>query len=624
MYHKATARLAAAAGRGGKRLEVVKRSDAHGPVSLSGFVSLVEQTATALLKLLALLVVIGLSYVFIQEVTARVTTIEPITVPGALAERGYTSDIAARSLHDGISRVIGQASAPGLPLAIKRDLPDFAVPTVGLSFQTLTAYFRTIIHSRRHRVVSGGIETIGKTMSLIIRIDGQPVFFQEPFDPNLPDAWDRPAAAVLRQTAPYLYLWALDDTDPADALELANHIIMTFPEKDENVAWAYMLRGSHLLNDHKPDEAKEAFMHALNGSAKIAMAHAYLGNALIDLQDFDEAIHQYRLAIELDQHDPAFYYYLGLALRKRALIAGGASDPVTVENEFRIAKEEYFRAITLQPGDATAHINFADVLYGMGAPPVDAMAEWRRAIELDPRSARAHRELCSALLDQHRNDEGAIECETAVKLAPLHAQGLILLATALLNQERVKEALTHYDKAITLEPDNSDFYISLGYLYSALGDNERALSRIETAIRLAPRNAAAHIARAVVLWRRSNSELLGRRSLSDTDWNEIRRELDRAVQIEPTSAEPHARLAEILMSLDKEDDAESEHRLAIALDPSDFDAHMSWGNALKSKRSEEARSEFSAAIELKPYSVTAHDSLVSLLQLRISDPRTYS
>jgi hypothetical protein len=168
-------------------------------VLLRDFASLVQATATVLLKAGVLVLIVGFGGMFIWEVTKRTTTIEPIVVPPGLAERGYTSEITARLLRDGINGVIGKASAPAPDFSIRGDLPDIVVPTVGLSFETLVAFFRTVLYSSRHTIISGEIIRSDNILSLQLRINGQPVYFQRPFALDLPQAWEEAAAVVLRQ-----------------------------------------------------------------------------------------------------------------------------------------------------------------------------------------------------------------------------------------------------------------------------------------------------------------------------------------------------------------------------------------------------------------------------------------
>ncbi len=528
---------------------------------------LMSQIPAVLLKVAAFLLILGFCVLLVQEVSRRTTTIEPISVPPKLAERGYTSEVAARLLRDGMNGVIGKASAPGPALSMRSDLPDIVVPTVGLSLGTISAHIRALIHSGRRTVISGEIGLTDGIYSLRLRINGQPVLLQRPFAAERPDAWEDAAAVVIRETAPYLAMWALDDTDPGSAVLLARQVISAFPQGDENISWAYVLYGSHLLEYYDAEHAEEAFRMVLKTDPKIAIAHAYLGNALTAQQKYSEAVNEYQEAIRLDPHDAAFYFFLGVALRKQTLGEGGRTVQKAME-QFRTAKKEFNRAIAQQPGDATAHVNFGNALAAMGAPDVAISGQFRRAVELDPRSARAHRDLCWILMRSPDSlGEAARECKIAVDLAPLHPQGFWLLGQVRQKQGRDKEALNQYKRAIKLDPNQSDFYVTVSDFYRHKGDGDTALAQVDRALQVAPRHADAHMERGMLLWERVQKGLPEHGGvISDSNWAEIKGEFDTVIGIDPTLAGPHRQLADILETLNKTEEAETEVQRARELD----------------------------------------------------------
>ncbi|MFO0556073.1 MAG: tetratricopeptide repeat protein [Polyangiaceae bacterium] len=113
------------------------------------------------------------------------------------------------------------------------------------------------------------------------------------------------------------------------------------------------------------------------------------------------------------------------------------------------------------PNDAgsSAELTSADAANERGTAlakagrPVEAEAAFRRAIELDPRSFKAHANLATVLRGQGRLEEAIAELARAVELEPGAARLSARLAQALLDAKRPAEARVHAERACTLEPN---------------------------------------------------------------------------------------------------------------------------------------------------------------------------
>jgi tetratricopeptide (TPR) repeat protein len=96
-----------------------------------------------------------------------------------------------------------------------------------------------------------------------------------------------------------------------------------------------------------------------------------------------------------------------------------------------------------------AHNNLGIALRGKGQ--IDkAIAEHRRAIELDPKLAAFHNDLGNALTDKGQLDE-AIACyKKAIELGPTNAMAHANLGITLYGKGQIDEAITCYGKAVEL------------------------------------------------------------------------------------------------------------------------------------------------------------------------------
>ena len=112
----------------------------------------------------------------------------------------------------------------------------------------------------------------------------------------------------------------------------------------------------------------------------------------------------------------------------------------------------YRKAIELDPKLATAHINLGTALKDKGQLD-EAIACYKKAIELDPKYAIAHNNLGAILCDVKRDYDAAIACfRKAIELDPKHAAAHANLGIALKDKGQVDEAIACYKKAIELDP----------------------------------------------------------------------------------------------------------------------------------------------------------------------------
>jgi Flp pilus assembly protein TadD len=122
----------------------------------------------------------------------------------------------------------------------------------------------------------------------------------------------------------------------------------------------------------------------------------------------------------------------------------------------------------------------------------EAIAEYRKALDLDPELAAAHNNLGSALSDKGRLDEAIAEYSTALQLDPKIAASHNNLGNALKQKGRVDEAIAEYQKALQLDPKYYLAHNNLGNAYKDTGRLEEAIAEYRAAVRLQPNEAPAH------------------------------------------------------------------------------------------------------------------------------------
>jgi tetratricopeptide (TPR) repeat protein len=132
------------------------------------------------------------------------------------------------------------------------------------------------------------------------------------------------------------------------------------------------------------------------------------------------------------------------------------------QNQFQWveAVAEYKKAIALDPRLAVAHDNLG-VALAFQHRTVEAIAEYRQAIAQDPKLASPHYNLGVALRDEGEWEEAIAEYRRALvldpRLAPRHAKAHGVLAHALLQQGEFTEAKQASRRCLNLLPANHPF-----------------------------------------------------------------------------------------------------------------------------------------------------------------------
>src|SRR5258706_121485 len=81
-----------------------------------------------------------------------------------------------------------------------------------------------------------------------------------------------------------------------------------------------------------------------------------------------------------------------------------------------------------------------------------AIAVFRQAVQMDPRSASTRHNLISALLNQNDVNGAVVEAERAANDLPADAVGRVLLGRGLALQGHTDEASKEFERALQIDP----------------------------------------------------------------------------------------------------------------------------------------------------------------------------
>ena len=231
----------------------------------------------------------------------------------------------------------------------------------------------------------------------------------------------------------------------------------------------------------------------------------------------------------------------------------------------------------------------------------DAINELRRAAELMPDDAEAHRNLATARRERGEWAAALVSLRRALELQPNDADGIAEAADAMRALGGVREAVALYERALLLNPQLVEARNNLGNTFLELGQNVDA----ERCYRLA---VEMRMNDPVILCNLGNAQrLLGL-------LEEAKICLQRAIALDSTLAVAHSYLGLVHGALGQLEVAVENFRRAIELKPDDTVALNYLGRVFRDLgRRRDAAAVFERAIAVNPSSAESHCNLGEVL-----------
>jgi len=134
---------------------------------------------------------------------------------------------------------------------------------------------------------------------------------------------------------------------------------------------------------------------------------------------------------------------------------------------------------------AEAHTNLGVALLRQGRRG-EAIGQYERALQLEPRYAAAHNYLGMALVQAGKVQEAIQHYERALRLEPDFVTAHNNLASALAQSGRLPQAVEHWEQALRINPDHAGAHYNLGVALEQLGRTPEAIQHYEQALRIRP------------------------------------------------------------------------------------------------------------------------------------------
>jgi tetratricopeptide (TPR) repeat protein len=264
-------------------------------------------------------------------------------------------------------------------------------------------------------------------------------------------------------------------------------------------------------------------------------------------------------------------------------------------------------ALKINPRYARAHLNLGSALLYKG--DLDgAIRHSQTAMDLDPKFAYlAHITIGEALFKKH-DREGALHHYRIAQPNAADPSALVMLANALRDIGERDEAIAAYRKVIRINPNDAlaaRAYCDMGVALSRQKKMDEAIAAYREAIRINPKDASSYYAYANLG--------LALSSLEKRD--EAIAAYRKALEFSPNDAAIYYNLGLVLFRHKKLDEAIAVYRRAIEIDARFASAYSNLGLALANKGElDEAIAAYRQAIRIEPGNARTHYNLGHALQ----------
>lgn len=162
------------------------------------------------------------------------------------------------------------------------------------------------------------------------------------------------------------------------------------------------------------------------------------------------------------------------------------------------AVAQYERALEIEPHDADTHVALGIALSARG-DAAGAIAHYETAIVLNDRHALAEANFGAVLARLGRGDEAAAHYLRALEIDPEHPVALNGLAHLHAERGESAEARTLFERGVTANPFDAKLWRGYGLFLAKSGDRTAAIEAFQTALGLDWMDADTHNNLAVVL-----------------------------------------------------------------------------------------------------------------------------
>jgi tetratricopeptide (TPR) repeat protein len=189
---------------------------------------------------------------------------------------------------------------------------------------------------------------------------------------------------------------------------------------------------------------------------------------------------------------------------------------------------KYYSFFQVTTDIGLSHIihNNLGIVYDTAGRFGEAIAEYSKALKLNPDYIEAHNNLAVIYNRMDRNDEAIEELQEVLRLNPGYTEGHSNLAHVYTGMGRYNDAIFELLEALRLDPEYGPAHNSLGHIFAGQKKYHEAVKEFHEAIRLDTNYAIAH-------------NNLGHVYLELEKYDDAIKEFEQVTKLEPTFTEAH-------------------------------------------------------------------------------------
>ena len=403
-------------------------------------------------------------------------------------------------------------------------------------------------------------------------------------------------------------LIASNDEDWQKARSNFETVVKFKPE--DATSWFYLASAYDRLGDFV--SAKNAYIKVIDLRSGYTEAYKSLCVILMKMNEPENAIKYAVIANAIEPDDYIFHFVIGTAYMKL--------------KEFPKSIEPFKRALDKEP-DNIGTLNSLGTAYMAVGNSEDAIKCYKRALELKPNSPMAYYNIGSAYQIQQNHEEACIYLEKACELDNEDEVFKTALAMSKTKLGYYEEASKIYKSLLLQHPEKENYKYNLVTCFEAMGDLQTAIKMLEGMVYVNQKfilpaqklaslyiktnqlNKAKEIYDNILLKGKVSAETFHQyailsSSLCDTDTAE--RMLKKVIKMNPDIAKAHKDLGIIYLNKRLFDYAEDEFKIAMQLQPNDFEIIFEYANFLYSiSKITEAERYYQEALDISPDNVLA-------------------
>lgn len=337
------------------------------------------------------------------------------------------------------------------------------------------------------------------------------------------------------------------------------------------------------------------------------------------------AIELAQKAKTIEPNDYTFDYLIGTALVALKMYNEGI--------------EHLEQALALNPEHFQIYNNLGTAYLLIGQRE-KALKSYKKAIKLNPEDAVSFYNIGSIYQIQNKHNQACDYFEKAYQLDN-QENYLISLALSELKSMQIEKAVKHYKALAILHPEKDSFQYNLASCYELLRDYESAISILKQLVARNPKSVtmaqklanlyieirqfrmAKDLYDSVILKASPSEEVLYQYAILSVqlcDTSTAERIFKKVIKMNPENALAHKDLGVIYLNQRLFDYAEDEFRIAMELEPKNFDIIFEFANFLYSiSKYDEADVYYEKSLELKDDVVAKSLSAINKIELNQLD-----